>query len=316
MSTPNGDWAQRFSEFHERHKDLTGRKKLAFTAIFNATMDAYIACPDVPLDWRLLAYVWRYSWGNSSDHCVEKIGGAAIGQQHLAQSFQVDKRRVSDAITNLRILNFVRAKTGHRIVPVDDPSAPTAESPAPSGPAKLLFGEWCEGQWKSAYPADFDELQSAEATVNRIKKVRLGLWRQSAKERTAGMATSSPVIQPLKQLAEEKSSSSVVRPCAPTAKTTTTKSASPSFQPKHNDAIYISERLGIELEAAEMLLTAVHAATPSLTREDVVKIAYGKIEQIRGKLKAGKIENVVGFLITALPKAAKEYARNKALQRD
>jgi hypothetical protein len=192
--SPNGtEWAVVFASFHARHRDKDGRK-LKFTAVFNAAMDAFIGASEIPLEWRVLAWIWRYSWGNDSDWCVDKIGGEAIGQQACADFFGVDKQRVNDAVMVLRTLNFVAPKTGHKLVPVDDPSqyespVPNGlsddESPAPSG----LFESFCQ-QWKSAHQADFRELQSAEETVSRIKKIRLGEYREWRRARTSAGASS------------------------------------------------------------------------------------------------------------------------------
>jgi hypothetical protein len=69
----------------------------------------------------------------------------------------------------------------------------------------LTFAEWCEEEWKVRYLADFQELADAEATVKRLKIVRLGLWRESGKGRTS----EAPIIIDLtKQLLRDKESSS------------------------------------------------------------------------------------------------------------
>ena len=187
-ATANGgpDWGLAFAEFHARHRDVKGRK-LVFTAIFNTSMEAFIACPEVPLVWRVLAWIWRYAWGNDSDYCVDKIGGSPLGQQACADHFQVDKRRVHDCVALLRGLNFILPANGHKLYPVDDPSkhpqkdpnTTDVESPDPSG----LFKQACD-EWKVRALADFQELESAEATVNRLKIVRLVWCRKWIKARS------------------------------------------------------------------------------------------------------------------------------------
>lgn len=192
--TYGSDWAALFAEFHARHVDTRG-KKLKFVIVFNASMEFFIGCREVPLMWRILAWIWRYSWGNNSDHCVDKIGGTAIGQQACAGAFQVDKRRINQCVGELRVLNFVHVKTGHRLKPVDDPGNVLAESPAPNGVLQGLFGAFCE-EWQAEYQADFHELASAEATVARIKKVRLALFKQWKREKTSAIAMPSCVLKP------------------------------------------------------------------------------------------------------------------------
>ena len=192
MAAPNNgpDWAAAFAEFHGRHRDVKGRK-LVFTAIFNAAMESFIACPEVPLVWRVLAWIWRYSWGNDSDYCVDGIGGNSLGQQGCANHFGLDKRRVHDCVTLLRDLNFVLPPDGHKLYPVDDPSNPSKDthpevgvkSPLGSGLLTSSFIQYCE-EWKVRYIADFQELESAEATVNRIKIDRLGGYKPWLRERS------------------------------------------------------------------------------------------------------------------------------------
>lgn len=204
------DWALAFAEFHARHRDVKG-KKLVFTAIFNAAMDAFIMCPEVPLVWRVLAWIWRHSWGNSSDFCVDGIGGDPLGQQACADQFGVDKRRVHDCVALLRGLNFILPPNGHKLYPIDDPSQPPpkdpttndVESPGPSG----LFTAFCD-EWKVRDLADFQELESHEAAVNRIKIVRLGKYKEWLRGRSNHAQTIKPNIQPINK--EKQSSSSAV----------------------------------------------------------------------------------------------------------
>src|ERR1035438_3168090 len=127
-----GDWAQAFASFHDRHRGADG-KKLKFTGVFNTHMEAFIMEPEVPLDWRVLAAIWRYSWGNNSDFAIQKIGGNRIGQQDLADMLVTDKRRISDAVVLLRALNYVKPDTGHLLYPIDNPAIPSQEQ-APHSP--------------------------------------------------------------------------------------------------------------------------------------------------------------------------------------
>lgn len=189
MTATNGngpDWAATFAEFHRRHRDVDG-KKLVFTAIFNAAMDAFILCAEVPLVWRVLALIWRYSWGNSSDYCVDQIGGEFLGQKAFAKKLGVDNRRVNDCVALLRDLYFVLPGHGHKLYPVDDPAQAASQTdnsenpkyPVPSG----YFADFCV-EWKIRSLADFEDLESAEATVNRIKKSRLEEYRVWRRGRT------------------------------------------------------------------------------------------------------------------------------------
>ena len=131
----------------------------------------FISCPEVPLLWRVLAWIWRHSWGNSSDFCVDKIGGKPQGQQECADEFGVAKQRINDCVSLLRDLYFVLPSARYMLYPVDDPAHLREEkanaSPAPSGlpfASSSPFEEYCK-EWQVRHLAEFQELESAEGTL-------------------------------------------------------------------------------------------------------------------------------------------------------
>jgi hypothetical protein len=86
MSGGNGDneWAGLFASFHARHRDPE-EKKLKFTIIFNTAIESLMANPEVPLEWRVLAFIWRRSWATArispSMRSVESGSGRSYAQK-------------------------------------------------------------------------------------------------------------------------------------------------------------------------------------------------------------------------------------------
>lgn len=181
-----GDWAQTFAAFHEQHRDAKGRK-LKFTAVFNITMEAFIGNPDVPIEWRLLAFIWRHSWGNSSNAVVDGIEGLPLRQRDIVIRLGVSRQRVSDAMTYLRAANYVASDTGTLIQPTEDPSH-TAQA---TGEEKVNQYPGLTGQffafcslWAVRRSAYNEELESADATSRRLRLVRLRDYKKWKRDPT------------------------------------------------------------------------------------------------------------------------------------
>src|ERR1035438_1248065 len=196
----NNEWTDLFASFHARHRDSAG-KKLRFTAIFNTAIESLMANSEAPLEWRVLALIWRMSWGHNSDYAVDAIGGNRIGQTVCAGALRVDKRRVSDAVVLLRGMGYLLPGNGQALYPSDClPSADTSAEPVSKVRALADFSAFLD-LWKVQAPADFQELESAEAAVKRLKILRLGLYRKWKRERTKGGPSlyTTPTTQPDKE---------------------------------------------------------------------------------------------------------------------
>ena len=214
---PNGnkEWAEIFANFHARHRDPEG-KRLQYTIVFNTAIESLMVNSEVPLEWRVLAFIWRMSWGYSSDFAVDSIGGKRIGQTVCAEALHVDKRRVSDAVVLLRGMGYLLPGKGQALYPSDClPSADSRAEPVVKVRALADFSAFLDF-WKVQAPADFQELESAEATVKRVKTVRLGLYRKWKRDRTNGDPSlyTTPTTQPVKG----GTSSSALVVCAPAVK--------------------------------------------------------------------------------------------------
>lgn len=159
--------------------------------------------PAIPLEWRFLAGIWRYAWGNNSDFAVDRIGGKQIGQHEFAIMFGVDKRRISDRAVVLRRLDYLKPDTGHMLYPVDAPNQEQPQTDAKEQQTRVRtstdFMAFCE-EWKVQASADFRALESAEAVVSRLRLVRLGQYKQWKTHRTNGGPSLYSTPQPNTQL--------------------------------------------------------------------------------------------------------------------
>lgn len=312
-ATTNGsEWARIFSDFHDRHRDSKD-KKLKYVAVFNAAMDAFINCPDVPLMWRLLALIWRTSWGNSSDFCVEEIGGRPIGQRGLAERLEVDARRINDSISDLRLLNFVEPATGHRVYPIDDPSQvePPNENPEDpkNPPPNGLFKEFCE-EWKIRSLADFQELESAEDTVSRLKKIRLGQYREWKRARTSGgptLYTNTETVnsepEPVGRSVELPPPPAAEQPSyLPTAPSSAEIIPDPRRDPAFREVIEVVEDVAVPVIG--------ESPTDAQYLEIFAKLAGASPEQLRQRIEAKKARGEL-HSVMVLPYLAEDCARSK-----
>jgi len=281
--TDNGNWSRLFTEFHARHRDANG-KKLKFTAVFNTHMEVFIRESEVPLEWRFLAWIWRHAWGNNSDYAVKDISGAQLRQADFADEARVEKQRVSDAAVLLRGLNFLVTGTGQKLYPVDDPT----QKPPPSGPdgnvkspsLRGLFREFCE-EWKVRASTDFQELESAEATVSRLKKVRLGLFKEWKRARTSGGRI---IIDPT---------------------TTTLNNNNNSANGQPDDSVVVvqeafSPYADISEKAAGKLIKDCRTLKPDCTAGEIVAAIHRLADGITRSTR-----NPIGMLLSEVPAAVK-----------
>jgi hypothetical protein len=209
VQSADSDLSQLFKEFHSRHRDAAGNK-LQFTAVFNTFLDSMIDNPKLDMVWRAIIWVVRMAWGYDSDFAVKTFEGAAVSFADFGRRVDIDRRRASEIFVLAAATKYLSIQDG-LLYPTDQP-AQTAKSNKKSHlsdegrvfpdtidcpvnlssspvnlPSPYLL--WCLS-WKRAYPTDNAELEAAEATVKRIKFVRLGLYRQA--QRTGQPAT--PII--------------------------------------------------------------------------------------------------------------------------
>lgn len=212
MSATNGgaDWGRMFADLQDAYRGPDGRRP-SYTAVFNSHLDALIAEKvAVPLEWRLLAWIWRKSWGNNSECAVDKIGGKALGQNDAAEAFGVRKQRISECVAILRELNFLLCNHRYELYPVVDPTTQKRIKGEPESGAQRThrpFFAFLE-DWKVRSTADFEAFESARAEYERVREVRWQAYQEWRRGRTPGGAslyTTSPTVP-----TEESSSSSAV----------------------------------------------------------------------------------------------------------
>jgi hypothetical protein len=113
----------------------------------------------------------------------------------------------------------------------------------------------------------------------------------STRFKTGVVQTSASLLTSETHREESQASSSVMDPETPR---TTTTARSPISE--------LAERMNWEPDAARQLVEACRAKEPTITTAEILKLAGLKQRQIAKQIQSGKIQNIVGFFISAVPK--------------
>jgi hypothetical protein len=324
VQSADTDFSQLFKDFHSRHRDADGNK-LKFTTFFNGLLEAFIENPELQLWMRAIIWVVRYSWGNDADFAVSQIKGPPVHQQDFAQRIGIDKRRASEAFAEAEAMGYLTTE-GYLLYPVDQPArnAKSNQNGKRSDEGALFpdslspFLRWCEEEWKVLSSSDFRALQDAEATVRRIRLVRLGLWRQVKKARTSG----GPIIIDQTSITIKSASSSVSAGLSTEEEPTPTTTSSPlkgapeppiapeSAVPPVDTAPIVAalERYGTpEPAVVERLVENCRKEEPTCTGPEIAEAIRTKAKQA-----AGRMLNPIGFMLVAIPKCFADGAFRQA----
>lgn len=175
--------------------------------------------------------------------------------------------------------------------------------------------------------------KEAEATRDYLKAKRVVL--EEAKKRVSVVARRERIDIPLdsgRPITASSSSTTVEERTA--EETTTTAPSLPPEPPPSQDRSgaataraplttfstmsAVAAALSIDADAAQRLVWATRKIEPSITAREIIALATVKLTQVREQIRQGKITNVVGFLIAAIPKMATGEpmadARKKARQ--
>jgi len=147
VGTGNSAWSDLFASFHSRHRDPKG-KRLTFTVVFNTAIESLMVKSEVPLEWRVLAFIWRMSWGHSSDFAVDRIGGKQIGQTRCAEAPKsINGGSVTRWLCSVEWVTSCPGK-GKRCTPaIADPARVPAQNQfQKSGPLRTFQPFWRSGK--------------------------------------------------------------------------------------------------------------------------------------------------------------------------
>jgi hypothetical protein len=311
MSRNNNDanWKKMFAEFHAKHKDPKGNL-LKFTPYFNRALEAMIDDPQMCSEARLISWQARYGWGNDSDYTVDRPGGSPIGQKEFAARIGVKKQRASE-IFDLVEASGYSTHEGHKVYPSDDPGLPPKslqnDQKSAKGRTFPPFKAWCEQVWNVRSSTDFQELQSAEATIRKIKIVRLGEYRKARRSRTFGEPYPYKVFNSLTGETNTPSSSVSDVP----APEPTTTNAEPLVQAgtataraREPEAMATSDPVR---ETARQYATVDPAGIQLLRKACAPHSDNAICAGIHAKgRQATKRDNPFGFLLTAVPNWLKD----------
>ncbi len=259
---------------------------------------------------RVMAWVRRRSWGKYSLYCVLDDRSPAYAAD-CARELKLNPGTVSHILAFKESRGYLKRRGISKVIyPMMEPEL----GPEPEKVEhEAAYAAFIEG-WKVANATTFEELEVAEATVKRIKKVVLAAWHKVQREQQNGGASLLPLTQP--DSSDSSSSSSVVVEIP--AATTTTVPAS-EFNPREELilAFVNGGRDSPTPKQADEALAAL-PSHPDAAREFIAGLR-GRMDIIRspGILKSA----VEGFVaawplkLEELEKARKEKERADAIDR-
>jgi hypothetical protein len=157
-------------------------RDLYYTKDFNDSLAAIMGDRLATIAERVLAWIKRYSWGCHSLYCIVPDTTVKKFQADCARELGVDKRRVSAAVSYLERRGYVKVR-GKVLYPV--PSPVLGAQPNAGSEKSDEFRSFYE-DWKVAHSTDIAEMEVANSTVKRIKKVLLSDYKKYLASRTNG----------------------------------------------------------------------------------------------------------------------------------
>src|SRR5436305_484283 len=104
--------------------------KSGYTAVAHEALEAVIADKKLPLAERVLAWLQRNSWGNSSAHAI-RLNGPVLRLIDCAFDLSSPRGPVSRAFSQLQLNGHARREKDGRLYPNPNP-APPAKSSSPA----------------------------------------------------------------------------------------------------------------------------------------------------------------------------------------
>ena len=171
----NGNGAR--AAFDEATRGIT------FTKDFNSAVEALIVDPLATYGQRFLAWLKRRSWGNYRLYAVTEDGDIAT-QADAERELGVDKRIISNLVRFYERRGYLY-REGKAMYPVLSPQFDPNFQKVTRSSDFLEFME----SWKVTHSTDFQELEVARSTVERLRKVILSEYQKSQRARTNGVPT-------------------------------------------------------------------------------------------------------------------------------
>jgi hypothetical protein len=158
-----------------------------FTRVFWAHQEAVMADRLNTHGMRFMAWLKRYSWGESALFAIGKDGWPRL-QDDAARELGIDKRIVSNLVKYYEQRGYM-TRDGRKLIPTIAPEL----GPIPEGEASSQYQEFLEG-WNAANATEFEAYEKADATKKRINKLRLSAYKKAladAKQQSPTPATDS-----------------------------------------------------------------------------------------------------------------------------
>lgn len=168
-------------------------KGLSFTKDFRTRQEALMRDPLATIGERVMAWILRRSWGEYSLYTIKDDGTPAY-QVDCANELGIDKRKVSNAVAYNQRRGYLENQP-KKLYPVIAPISGDPPQKVTRSPDFLQFIE----DWKVTHSADFQELEVARSTVERIRKVILSEYKKSRRPNQNGGASLLEIKESVKR---------------------------------------------------------------------------------------------------------------------
>ena len=158
-------------------------KGLIFTKDFQTRQQALMHDPLATVGERVMAWILRRSWGEYVLYAIREDGEPAY-QRDCARELGIDKKAVSKAVAYLQGRGYLEDQP-KMLYPIIAPQLTSPVNTREKSPEWATFFE----NWKVAHSADFQELEVARSTVERIRKVILSEYKKSKHQNKNGAAS-------------------------------------------------------------------------------------------------------------------------------
>jgi hypothetical protein len=288
-----------------------------FTREPNAVLETLMHDPMATNGERFTAWLHRNSWGRYRLYAMRPDGSDAT-QADSAAELRIDAGHISHVVAYQEKRGYLR-REGKRLIPVIAPQlGPRGFDP--SGKRSGDFSKFLD-TWKVDHAAEYEEMQAARATVERIRKVAVVEFRKlrasatnaackvarvgNEKLRASATNAAPVIIERVREVSEEDKA--------------TTTAVPPSVAPVA-EFVVVAERLGeygtCTERAGKKLLAECRKAVPDCIVEVVIEAIdrVGHTIRENGRVRPN-ITNPVGLLIAAVPGTvvaiAAQYAKDR-----
>jgi len=257
-------------------------------------------------------------------HCLNELQAAGLAERRSARGGSLFKG-------NVEIYSWAEPRT-----------PPIPDKGESAHPQKQPLPEWIPDSWQTAvryakrwkyeFPSELGDerspllervaqvalaLENAENEMERVLEEVCAQDRPNKEERTARTEEITSSSGPSSELEETTTTEQALEPePAPEPLMQAEPDEPQNLSHEVSDARpepgtlrdpdvgLVAGQLGMDQDAAKKLIRDTRSRRADATAAEIVRAAFWKVKQLRGKIQGGGIGNMAGLLITAIPKMA------------